>query len=163
MDDRVSWLVYEINVGKRSPSVRQIAAGVVKKVPSREWKQEAVALFEWTRKNIRYTLDPNGVELFQSADRSLQEGIGDCDDQVIVLCSLLQCVGIPTRLRIIGLKGRKEFSHIYTLAGLPPEKPQIWMPLDPARPEDAGWELPAENRGLLQDYEVEDYDPDQTD
>lgn len=161
IDDRISWIEYEINVGKRSPQVRQIAADALRGVPPRQWDKSAKALFEWTRKNVRYTLDPHNVELFQSADRSAQVGIGDCDDQSIMLSSLLQSVGIPVRLRVIGLKGSKVFQHIYVLAGLPPHSPAKWLPLDPSRAEAAGWELPESQRGPIRDYEVGDYDPEE--
>lgn len=156
----MSWIEYEINVGKRLPEVRGIAATVVRPVQVRDWKKEATALFEWTRKNIRYTLDPHGVELFQSTERSLQVGIGDCDDQAIMLGSLLQAVGIPIRLRVIALKGSDKFEHIYILAGFPPNSPRKWFPLDASREFDAGWELPESERGRLQDYDVDDYDPE---
>lgn len=161
IDDRISWIEYEIQVGKRNSDVRQIAADALKGVPPRQWDKSAKALFEWTRENVRYTLDPHGVELFQSAARSAQVGIGDCDDQSIMLSSLLQTVGIPVRLRVISLKGQKVFQHIYVLAGLPPNRPTKWVPLDPSRAEAAGWELPESERGLLRDYEVGDYDPEQ--
>lgn len=141
--------------------MRQICADILRSVPPRKWKKSATALFNWTRQNVRYTLDPHNVELFQSTSRSLQLGIGDCDDQAITLGSLLLAVGIPVKLRVIGLKGSDKFQHIYILAGLPPENPQQWFALDASRPENAGWELPAAQRGLLRDYDVEDYDPEE--
>ena len=156
IDERISLLEDEIQQGKRDPNVRKIAGQVLKKVPSRDWKAEAIALFEYTRKVIRYTRDPAGVELFQSPARALDHGIGDCDDQVIFLGSLLQCVGYPIMLRVIGLRGSDSFQHIYIMVGLPPHDPAEYMPLDPSRPEPAGWELPESQRGLLQDYIVED-------
>ena len=156
----MSWLEFEVNVGKRDQVIRRIAAKVLQGVPPRRWDKSAVALFEWTRNNVRYTLDPVGVELFQKASTSVDIGIGDCDDQAIVLGSLLGCVGIPVMFRVISMKGSDKFEHVYILAGLPPNKPAKWLPLDPSRPESAGWELPAEQRGLLQDYEVDDYDPE---
>ncbi len=110
---------------------------------------------------MRYTLDPQAVELFQSAERSEQVGIGDCDDQAIMLGALLSSVGFPVILRVIGLKGEKQFQHIYILAGLPPNAPAKWLPLDASRAEAAGWELPASQRGLLKDYKVTDFDPDE--
>jgi len=161
IDDRISWIEYEINVGKRTPGIRQIAADALREVPPRQWKKEAAALYDYTRQNVRYTLDPHGVELFQSAARSSQIGIGDCDDQSIFLSSLLQAVGIPVRLRVIGLKGQRKFQHIYVLAGLPPSNPSEWFPLDPSRDEGAGWELPESERGLLRDYDVDDFDPEE--
>jgi len=161
LDDRIDYIVDEINRGKRYEGTRRIAAQVLrKKVRSKDWENEAKALFEWTRTNIRYTLDPDNVELFQSTERSMELGIGDCDDQAIVLSSLLQSVGIPAKLRVIGLKGSKVFQHIYVLAGVPPHAPTKWLPLDASRQEAAGWELPASERGLLRDYKIDDYDPD---
>jgi transglutaminase-like putative cysteine protease len=161
IDDRVSWIEYEINIGKRDPQIRHIAAGVVRGIPPRQWERSADGLFHWTRDNIRYTLDPHNVELFQRANRSVDEGIGDCDDQSIVLASLLQSIGLPVRLRVIGLKGSDQFQHIYVLVGLPPTGPTKWKALDPSRPEAPGWELPANQRGRLVDYIVEDYDPEE--
>lgn len=156
IDERVSMIEYEIQQGKRDPNIRRIAGRVLKNVPSRDWRAEAVALFEYTRDKIRYTRDPAGVELFQSPSRALDHGIGDCDDQVIFLGSLLQSVGYPVILRVIGLKGSDHYQHIYILVGLPPHDPKEYTPLDPSRPEPAGWELPADQRGLLQDYIVEE-------
>lgn len=161
IDDRISWIEYEINVGKRNEDIREIAAAALRGMPPREWKKEATALFEWTRKNVRYTLDPHNVELFQSARRSAEVGIGDCDDQAITLASLLQSVGIPVRLRVIGLRGSRQFQHVYILAGLPPDAPREWFPLDASREFAAGWELPESERGMLRDYDVDDYDPEQ--
>lgn len=161
IDDRITWIEYEINVGKRNPDVRQIAADVLRGTKPREWEKSAKALFEWTRKNIRYTLDPHGVEFFQSAQRSTEVGIGDCDDQSIVLASLLLSVGIPVILRVIGLKGQRVYQHIYVLAGVPPHNPKKWIALDASRDEEAGWELPESERGLLKNYLVDDYDPDE--
>ncbi len=161
IDGRLTFIEYEINIGKRDPGVRKIAAGILKGTPPRNWEKSAKLLFEWTRTNIRYTLDPHGVELFQSAQRSTQLGIGDCDDQSIVLASLLQCVGIPVVLRVIGLKGQRVFQHIYVMAGIPPHNPKNWIALDASRSEAAGWELPESERGLLRNYAVDDYDPDE--
>jgi len=156
IDDRIALLEWEMQQGKREANVRRIAGQVLKGVPSRDWEAEVKALFDYTRKVIRYTRDPAGVELFQSPTRALDHGIGDCDDQVIFLGSLLASVGYPLRLRVISLKGVDYFQHIYLLVGLPPHDPQKYMALDPSRPEPAGWELPDSERGLLQDYVVEE-------
>ena len=141
----------------RDPNVRWIAGRELRKarVKPQDWRNEVIALFNYTRQAVRYTRDPDGVELFQSPARSLDHGIGDCDDQVIFLASLLRSVGYPIILRVIGLKGSDQFQHIYLCVGLPPHAPKEYMPLDPSRPEAAGWELPEDQRGLIQDYGVE--------
>lgn len=155
IDDRVGLLMEEVSQGKRNPDVRRIAGRELRKagVQSQDWEGEADALFEYTRKAVRYTRDPHGVELFQSPMRSKDHGIGDCDDQVIFLGSLLQSVGYPIMFRVIGLKGSDQFQHIYLLVGLPPENPTRYKAYDPSMKHEAGWELPAEKRGKLADYE----------
>lgn len=166
IDERVSYLINEINRGKRNPDVRRIAADVLSRKQGGQWlvavrdhKAEAVALFHYVRDNVRYTRDTYAVELYQTAQRTLQLAIGDCDDMCILLGSLVQIVGLPLRIRVVGLKGQRVFSHVYLLVGLPPEHPTAWMPLDPSRPESPGWELPSSQRGLKRDYEVHDQKP----
>jgi len=166
IDDRIDLIISQINHGKRDGNVRKIASQVLAgksghdwTVPIRDHKAEAVAIFDYVRNNVRYTLDTYGVELYQTANRTLELGIGDCDDMTILLGSLLQIVGLPIRIRVIGLKGQNVFSHVYLLVGLPPENPTAWMPLDSSRPEAAGWELPSSQRGLKRDYEVPDQMP----
>lgn len=156
IDQRLSLVELKIQQGKRDANFRRIAGKVLRdaNIKPQHWRAEAKALFEYTRKAVRYTLDPDGVELMQSPERSLDHGIGDCDDQVIFLASLLQSVGYPVILRVIGLKGSDQFQHIYLLCGLPPGNPSEFWPLDPSRPEPAGWELREDRRGLIQDYEV---------
>lgn len=158
IDHRVSLLMEEISQGKRDPNVRRIAGRELRKagVQPQDWEGEADTLFEYTRQAVRYTRDPAGVELFQSPMRSLDHAIGDCDDQVIFLGSLLQSIGHPIILRVIGLKGSDQFEHIYLLVGIPPDVPAKYKAYDPSRSEAAGWELPEKFRGKLVDYEFTD-------
>ena len=166
INERIDYLINEINRGKRDENIRKIAADVLSRkedgewvVPIRDGSAEAKALFDYVRNTVRYTRDPHNVELYQTAQRSVELGIGDCDDMTILLGSLLQVAGLPIRIRVIGLKGQKTFSHVYLTVGLPVGNPRSWMPLDASRPEEAGWELPANQRGLLRDYEVDDRRP----
>lgn len=163
IDERIDQLIEEILDGKRDPQIRKIAGQVltgkiagIEAVAARDWWGEAKALFEYTRQKIRYTLDIANVELYQRPSRSLSQGIGDCDDQTIFLGSILQSVGFPIAIKVIGLKGSKVFQHVFLLVGLPPSDPKQWRPLDPSRPEDAGWELPADKVGLDRIYPVDD-------
>lgn len=163
IDERIDQLIEQISEGKRDPYIRQIAGQVltgkiagIEAVASRDWWGEAKALFEYTRQNIRYTRDPLEVELYQRPRRSLSQGIGDCDDQTIFLGAILQSVGYPVTIKVIGLKGSNVFQHVYLLVGLPPHDPKKWEPLDPSRPEDAGWELEEDKVGLERHYEVND-------
>lgn len=166
IDDRIGRLIHEINEGRKDHDVRRIIAttlrgrnarGGVWKVPPRAWGKEIEALFDTVIKNVRYTLDPDDLELFQSPSRTLQMGIGDCDDMVILLGALLRGAGYPCRIKVIGMAGSNEFSHVYLLAGVPPARPTRWVALDPSREDHKpGWEYPAAKVGLSRVYEVDD-------
>ena len=54
------------------------------------------ALIEWIRDNINYTT--HEIPLY--ADQTVAAGVGDCDDQAILLIALLRIVGIPSYLQI---------------------------------------------------------------
>lgn len=159
IDDRIGRLEGEIDAGKRDANIHSLAASILGRksggqwtVAERDWEGEIEAMFNYVRDNVRYTRDTTGVEVFRSPRRTLQLKIGDCDDLTILLGSLLQAVGYPVRVRVIGLRGTGTFQHVYLLAGTPPHDPKKWIPLDPSRPEGPGWEYPKSKVGLVRDY-----------
>lgn len=144
----MSWMMYEINQGKRSARVLQIASSLLTgktaegdwRIPERDWNAEVDAAYNYVRSQVRYTRDPHGLERFQKATRTLELGIGDCDDISILLGSILQSIGYPIILRIVDL-GAGQYQHVYVLAGIPPHNPQTYKALDASRGEGPGWEV----------------------
>jgi transglutaminase-like putative cysteine protease len=61
-------------------------------------------------------------------------GAGDCDDQSILLATLLSLNGIEPRLRVTATSKRGDWSHIYVMAGLPKYAPTKWVALDSTLP-----------------------------
>jgi len=55
-------------------------------------------LCEWVRDNINYVCDPYGSEYIQIPDETLTNMGGDCDDQAVLLASLLMNVGFRCAL-----------------------------------------------------------------
>jgi hypothetical protein len=62
---------------------------------------------------------------------------GDCDDMTILLAAMLEAIGHPTRLVIVGPDPRRPrlFSHIYLEVNLRDR----WISLDPTMPFPMGW------------------------
>jgi transglutaminase-like putative cysteine protease len=102
---------------KVDPGIRQTAARAVARAPEKDDLGEAAALQNWVRANIRYTGDVLDVETLQTPDYTLQERYGDCDDQALLLATLLLAIGIPAAYMAVGVDG-EPFSHVMTFAGL---------------------------------------------
>ena len=68
----------------------------------KDYLGEVRALFEWVQRNVRYTKDPFHVELLHAPRRMLELRAGDCDDMSIVLGAMLEAVGHPVRLVLVG-------------------------------------------------------------
>lgn len=129
-----------IQTGSQDFYVRQKAIDILLKtgIQPKEYLSEIKALFEWVQQNIRYTKDPFRVEVLHSARRVMELRAGDCDDMTILLGSMLESIGHPVRLVIIGPDPLqpKLFSHIY----LEVFHQGQWIPLDATMPYPMGWE-----------------------
>ncbi len=61
---------------------------------------QALLAFDWVRDNIEYKRDMGG-DYWQSAQETLDRGTGDCEDQAILMSSLLGALGLNARVNII--------------------------------------------------------------
>jgi hypothetical protein len=114
----------------RDPSIIRLAADIVRSVPAFDDFAEANALYEWVRRNIRFTKDPVNKEKLYPPAELLKIRAGDCDDISMLLATLLMAVGYPARLMTIAAPGSPDqFSHVYVEA----EIAGRWIPVDPAR------------------------------
>lgn len=128
----------------RDPRFAKLAFSIIKKakVKPREYKQQAAALLKWVQdpKNVYYLNEPG--ERLQDPVYTVRNGFGDCDDQVLVLCTLFEAVRLPWRLVISGrnIKTNSKarhieggvypkdcvWSHIYCAVGTPAFVPKEW-------------------------------------
>lgn len=97
--------------GRQNPLVRQTALQLVSGLKQKDYLGEASKIHAFVRDKIRYVRDPNRVETLHTAERLLTQKQGDCDDKTILVCSLLETIGHPTRIVAIGFN--KGFCHVY--------------------------------------------------
>lgn len=123
---------------KASPMIRQCATSVVFLVPEKNELAEIEALFQYVRDTVRYTRDIHDVETLSTPEKTLAGRFGDCDDQVTLLCTLLESAGYPTRFVIAAYNGTGEYSHVYCQCF----DGDDWIDLDPTEMHPAGWAPP---------------------
>ncbi len=127
----------EVRAATRDPLVVQTARRIVARVPERDTRAEAEAIFRWLQAHLRYTRDPTDYELLVPPPRFLREiqahgtAVEDCDSAAMALAALLQAIGIRTRFRVLGAQPPRgadsRFSHVYVEALVD----GAWFALDP--------------------------------
>lgn len=133
-------LIYD---GAKDFYVRQKAIAIFRAYGVRPKNRmgEACALFDFVKRNIRYTRDIFRVELLHSARRMLELRAGDCDDMTILLGAMLMSTGHPVRLVLAGFRRHKphSYSHIYPEVNVRGR----WIAIDATVDKPIGWAPPA--------------------
>ena len=102
MEEVIAGLRYLMSQSQASPDVQQLAWEIIQSKPD-----PLAAVFDWVITNVKYTPDPDSLELFISPvlqvekfrhGESLYE---DCDGIALMMCSLFFHLGIPSCLAIL--------------------------------------------------------------
>lgn len=125
----------------RSPAqeIRECALTILANVPQRRWLREVLALHAFVRDHIRYVKHPILVQIVQEPVKTLEYQQGNCVDKAVLLSSLLESVGHPTRFVALEIRGQKPgFSHVIveTKVG------KAWTPCETIIPVQLGWYPP---------------------
>ena len=118
-------------------TIRQQAIAIIRAsgAAERDWWAEVNALQSWVRDNIRFQRDPEAFELVQTPEKTLEYGIGDCDDKSTLLAALLESMGHPAQFIAIGFDG-EQHSHVLVRTKVG----ETWMPAETILPGVAvGW------------------------
>lgn len=105
------------------PRVRQLALRIVQeaRVRSHDFLDEARAIGNFVQQNVRYVRDPNGIEQLHDPIYLIQQIVkgtaqGDCDDQALLVSTLLLSIGAQPYFAIVRYTGTSgPYNHIYTV------------------------------------------------
>lgn len=126
------------DAGKTDAIVRERALSIASGARERDYDGEIRALFSFVRDNVRYIRDIRGVETVQTPRKTLEYMQGDCDDQSVLLASLIESIGGQAQFVAVGsMPGI--YSHVYVEART--AKGQ-WVALDPIVRVPVGWSAP---------------------
>lgn len=116
-------------------AARLKAMEIVRGLPDKAWRAEMEAIYYWVNENIRFVKDIRGVETIQFPAQTLEFGQGDCDDQAVLIASLLESIGHPTRFVAVGFKPGL-YSHVLAETKIG----KNWIPLETTEPSAfIGW------------------------
>ena len=158
IDDRIEKMISVIKQGTEKPSIRTLAASLVRGLPARDDIAEIRAVFNYVRSKVRYTNDISKTEVFQAPDVTLDWQIADCDDFVILLSSLLLNIGHQLQIRVIAEKDN--WSHVYLIANIPkPENRRGQevrrLAIDASVEKPLGWQVTDEKTVTrMRDWEI---------
>lgn len=139
-----------VRQGKADPSMRLATQNILKDIPGKAWMTEIRTLFNWVQANVRYMLDTNDQEVIQTPQYTYQVGSGDCDDQCILLATLLECAGHPARFVALGFpEDAGEFSHVILQTRIAGDAG--WISLDPTEQQPMGWQPSDASGAMVQD------------
>lgn len=80
---------------------------------------KAKALLDFVSNEIHYVSDPNdGVEFVRDPVTTIISGGGDCEDQTVVLCSMLESVGVKTYMAFTP-------DHVFALVSFSKTYPEL--------------------------------------
>ncbi len=156
----VQHMIALIESGKKDQAVIRAAGAIVRTVQQFNRPAEAAAVFNWARRNIRFTSDVKGVETLRSPAETLAAGVGDCDDYVILICALLSSIGHTMRIVTVASDPRDTsiFTHVFPEDRIGNQ----WVALDAARRNPAVGKRPSRIfrvRIWNMDGSYEDLDP----
>lgn len=156
MGQRLKFLREFVKDTARDPAIAAKTAAIIRSTgkSSREHQAQWAALLKFVQRTILYVNEPN--ERIQSAQYTLTERHGDCDDCAIALATLGESVRLPWRFVISGRSTKGErtryvegtgpvprdvvWSHIYLCVGWPPFQPTKWTFAEPTLDVPLGWD-----------------------
>lgn len=130
---------------KKNITIRTKAANLVQGLPQKDRLGEIRALFNFVRDNIRYVRDIRNVETQYFPEQVLLQEFGDCNNKSVLLASLLESIGHPTRFKAVGFRPG-HFSHVFVETFAPSRQRRFgdvqWLALDATENRPMGWYPP---------------------
>lgn len=144
----VSHLRQYVTQSQTSQLAHAAVQAALESTPEKHPGAEVAALLGWVRNHYRYLQDPVEVELVHDPRYLLRQieshgyFMGDCDDAAVLLATLLETAGYPTRFLVQGKTG-ESFSHVLVEVDLS----GTWTPIDLTnRSASVGWKPPTLGR-----------------
>ncbi len=115
-EEKTRFLRSLVYTGALEPMVRQTAVDLVRSAPRDAHWERLSRLHRFVRDAVPYHREP--IETFQAPTMTLLQG-GDCDDHVLLLCSLAWALRYP--FDVVPIGDWNDPSHYTSRLGSPPD------------------------------------------
>ena len=119
---------------KTSKPVRELSIQLTNRLQQKDFYGQIVALHDFVKNHIRYIWDVNGVETLQPPTETLRLRAGDCDDKSILVATMLESIGHPTRFLAVGF-APESLSHVLVQTKFK----NYWVSVECTEPVKLGW------------------------
>ena len=99
--------------------LRFLVAKLIEPCPSKAYECYIKRIVSFIRQNVKYVNDPPKLETIQSPIRTLEYGIGDCDDHTILAGTLLRIAGFPVKIALGDINGDGKYEHVFIKVLIP--------------------------------------------
>lgn len=121
--------------GEQSVMVRSMKDHIVRKVASKDYLGEILAIRNFAAEKVRYSNDALGVEQVQDPQRICEQinqhgnAVGDCDDIACFIGALCRQLGRVCEFVVVGFGQPGAYSHVFVRVKEP--KTSKWIVCDP--------------------------------
>ena len=136
-----------VRLYKKNMEIRSLALSLVADVPGhKNWTAQIKAIHSFVQISIQYVRDVRGVETIATPIKTLEFRQGDCDDQAVLLASLLESIGHPTRFVAMKQTTFGPYVHVFTETKIGSK----WFPLETTEKFPPG--KPMRNAGRMVEH-----------
>jgi len=125
LKDVVEWMRKFAHQGK--VTVRPLVEDICRDVVPGDYASEALAIYHWVCKNIRYMRDPHDVEYVKQPSEVIRTASADCDEIACLIASMLMACGNQASFTLMCFGPTLIPSHVFCSV-MTPTGP---VPLDP--------------------------------
>lgn len=133
IDEELSYLRDVVEKWRGAPLIRNLAVDIIRSTGTapKDKKSQALAIGQHVQNAIYYVHEM--PERFQTPAETLRLQAGDCDDTTVLVCALLESIGIPSAL--VCMNFDEEWKHIFPCAVM---ANGTFLPLDTTLSDSVG-------------------------
>ena len=132
-----------VRKNKTALPIRNKAVEITQNIKNKDWAGEIKAVQDWVKNNIKYRKDVLDVETLHLPETLLNVKSGDCDDHSLLVASLLESIGHPTRFVAVGYSP-DDYIHVFAETRIGNK----WVSVETTENVPVGWQ-PENTRARL--------------